>query len=57
MYYGMCMGIAFEAERREDSVGDRPFRDSAPGNADLDDGTSQKKERRTGVPDLSYPLV
>ena len=30
VYFGMCVAVAFNAERREDGFGDRPFGDSAP---------------------------
>jgi hypothetical protein len=44
MYFGMRVSIAFDTERRQDSFGDRSLRNSAPGNADLEDGTGQKKK-------------
>ena len=55
MNRGMCVGVAVEAERREYAFSDRSFRDSAPGNADLEDGAGQKS--RTGIPACPFSPV
>ena len=58
MYFGMRVSVAFDTERREYAFSDRSFRNSAPGNTDLEDSTSQKKKKEgREFPDLSYPLV
>jgi len=39
------VGVAVDAERREDGFGDRSLRNAAPGYTDLEDGTGQKEEQ------------